>query len=244
MPPAPLEFPAEEEVPETIPHLEVRTALYQSCKSAFATTSTIGSEQFVYYDPTSAAKRFAPDVFVKLGIPNRPFDIWKVWERGAPELVVEIVSRSDRPDEDWNDKLARYRVAGVREVVRFDGEDAAQPIRVWDLLAGELVERAPDDPDRPKCHALGLWWVVVEVPDIGRAIRLARDRAGADLLPTPDEAEARARAEQERAREAEARARAEQEREREAEARARAEQERDALLKELDAMRANAAKNG
>lgn len=245
-PPAPQSFPAEEEVPETNPNFEKRVVLYQSVKAALGATSTIGSDQFVYFDPTDAAKRCAPDLFVKLGAPHAPFEVWKVWERAAPELGVEIVSKSDRPEDDWGGKLRRYRGAGVLEVVRFDGEDAEQPVRVWDRIDGELVERASDDPDRLACQTLGLWWTVVDMPGLGPTLRLARDREGTDLLPTPDEArmraeQERARAEQERAREAQARARAEQERAREVQARERAEQELDALRKEMERLRAASA---
>jgi hypothetical protein len=110
-----------------------------------------------------------------------------------------------------------------------------------------MVERAADDPERLACHTLGLWWVVVQAPELGPTLRLARDRAGADLLLTPAEArdreaEGRAREAEGRAREAEGRAREAEGRAREAEARARAEQERDALRKELEALRA--ASNG
>lgn len=221
-PPAPLHFPAEEEVPETKPNLDRRIALYESLRSEIAGSATIGSDQFVYWDPTSVVKRCAPDVFVKLGVPDSRFDVWKVWQRGAPELAVEIVSKSDRPEDEWSEKFVRYHALGVLELVRFDPEDPDQPISVWDRIDGELVERAADDPRRLLCNTLGLWWTVVDMPGIGPALRLARDEAGTDLLPTPREAQAR---------EAEARAR-------EAEARARAEQERDALRKELEALRA------
>lgn len=252
-PPAPLSFPSEEEVPETNPNFEKRVVLYQSVKAEVEATSTVGSDQFVYFDPTEVAKRCAPDLFVKLRVVRGPFDVWKVWEHGAPELGVEIVSKSDRPEDEWGQKLRRYRGAGVLEVVRFDADDAEQPIRVWDRVDGELVERAADDPDHLACQTLGLWWTVVDMPGIGLTPRLARHRNGTDLLPTPDEA--RVRAEKERALAEQERAVAEQERAvaehwravaehgrvLEAEARSHAEQERDALRKELEQMRAAAA---
>ena len=37
----------------------------------------------------------APDEFVRLGGPDEPFDTSKTWERGVPELCVEIASDSD-----------------------------------------------------------------------------------------------------------------------------------------------------
>jgi hypothetical protein len=196
--PDPVFFPASEEVPETNKNYERRTALYQSLKREVSATATIGSDQFVYWDPTNSKKRLAPDVFVFVGRPHRPFRVWKTWRYGAPHLGVEIVSDSDEPELDWDEKLARYRAAGIDEVVRFDAEDEHRPIRVWDLVEGDLVERAEDDPDLRSCEALELWWVVVRDEAIGPMLRLARDREGRDLLATPDEGEARALQENER----------------------------------------------
>ena len=191
--PAPVHFPESEEVPETNRHLEIRTALYQILKRELAHEATIGSEQFVYWNPRSAKKSLAPDAFVRLGTPHAVFRTWKTWERGAPDLGVEVISDSDEGDADWNEKLKRYRAAGIGEVVRFDPEDGTRPIRIWDAVDGDLVERSPKDPDLLACEKLGLWWTVVEDAKIGPMLRLSRDREGDDLLPTPEEAEARSR---------------------------------------------------
>src|SRR5262249_21961599 len=80
--PQPIHFPASEEVPETNRHLELRTALYQILKPELAARATIGSDQFVYYDPTSAKKRLAPNAFVKLDCPHWVFRVWKTWLPG------------------------------------------------------------------------------------------------------------------------------------------------------------------
>ena len=208
-PPEPVLFPEAEEVPETNRHLEIRTALYVILKRELAAVATIGSDQFVYFDPTTSKKRLAPDTFVRLGTPHRTFRTWKIWERGAPDLGVEIVSDSDEGEPDWNEKLERYRAAGIREVVRFHPDDREQPIRIWDALDGDLVERASSDPDLRACETLGLWWVIVKDPLIGPMLRLARDREGRELLPTPDEAEVRAREAEAGARRANERLRAE-----------------------------------
>jgi len=210
--PEPVYFPVSEEVPETNENLERRVALYQSLKLEVAASATIGSDQFVYWDPTTAKKCLAPDVFVRLGARHQPFRAWKVWERGAPDLGVEIVSAADETELDWNEKLARYRAAGVGEVVRFDAEDEERPLRVWDAVSGDLVERSPNDPHLLRCEALDLWWVIVKHEAIGPMLRLARDPEGRDLLPTPDEQAAKAREGEAKARQSEAKAREENER--------------------------------
>lgn len=183
--PRPIEFPSEESVPETKRHLEVRTTLYLLLKEALPGVA-IGSEQFVYYDAGDPKKCLSPDVLVKRDAREEPFDIWKIWERGAPDLAVEIVSPSDQRDAAWSTKLARYQASGITEVVRFDPDDEEQPLRVWDRVDGELLERAPDSSELRACVVLGAWWVIVDSP-YGPALRLARDREGRELYPTPSE---------------------------------------------------------
>lgn len=256
--PRPIDFPSEEgpdeRVSETKRHLEARTTLYLLLKEAFA-GKAIGSRQFVYSDAGDPQKRLSPDVFVKRDAPEETFDNWKIWERGAPDLAVEIVSASDRRDSDWAEKLARYQASGIREVVRFDAANEAQPIRVWDRVDGELVERAPSSPALRECVSLALWWVVIP-SEYGPMLRLAHDRDGKALLPTPneerlriaeelaEERKARTLAEHERMLaqqklrlETEAREKAELDLRQEAEARAAAEAENERLRAELARLR-------
>lgn len=249
--PVPIHFPSEERpedaVPETKRHLEARTTLYLLLKDALA-GHAIGSDQFVYWDATDPRRCVAPDVFVKRGTSDAAFDVWKVWERGAPELAVEIVSATDRRDDDWRAKLASYLAAGVAEVVRFDPSDEETPIRVWDRVDEDLVERAPADPDARECALLGLWWVKAP-SEYGPQLRLARDREGKELLPTPEEE--RIRLAQELADERKARTAAEHAqllaehaRKQAEEAQARAERERDEALAELAKLRAERGERG
>lgn len=247
--PSPIHFrseePLEEAVSETKRHLEARTTLYLLLKDALA-GSALGSDQFVYYDATNPQRCLAPDIFVKRDSRETNFDVWKVWQGGAPDLAVEIVSASDRRDDDWDDKLARYRDSGIAELVRFDPADAKRPVRVWDRIEGDLVERAATSPHLHECLTLALWWAVAP-SEFGPQLRLARDRDGKDLLPTPAE-ERRVLARQ-LAEERKARAVAEHERlvaehaaKEEALARIQAERERDAALADLAKLRAAAAK--
>jgi Uma2 family endonuclease len=250
-PPKPIYFPSfeplDEAVSETKRHLKTRTNLFLLLEDAFAGKAAIGSDQFVYWDPEDPRKCLSPDAFVKLDAKDEAFDNWKVWERSAPDLAVEIVSASDRPEAEWTEKLARYRASGIREVTRFDAENETRPIRVWDRIDGDLVERAPHDQDLRECAVLGLWWTLLP-SDLGPMLRLARDRAGHDLLPTPDEE--RLRLAEELAEERKARALAEHERllaqqdareqaqgrELEARAREQAEQKNDLLLQKNDVL--------
>ncbi|MEZ4314264.1 MAG: hypothetical protein R3F14_40100 [Polyangiaceae bacterium] len=96
-------------------------------------------------------------------------------------------------EEDWGQKMERYRASGIGEVVRFDPDNTEHPIRVWDHVDGDLVEREPAEDRVAECACLGLFWVAVPHPTLRQMLRLARDRAGKDLLPTPAEAAEEAR---------------------------------------------------
>jgi Uma2 family endonuclease len=190
--PAPIHFPAEAEMPETKRHLKLRTLLFAVLET-FADRASVGSEQLIYWAPTEPAKCLAPNAFLRLDAPDTDFNTWKTWERGAPELAVEIVSDSDASDRAFDEKVRRYHEMGVRELVRFDPDaPAGARIRAWDLVQGDLVERVVEG-DRTPCSTLGLWWVVVPGAGYPAALRLARDAAGADLVLTSEEKEVRAR---------------------------------------------------
>ncbi len=184
--PRPIVFPVEVQVPESIRHLKLRTALMSILEQAFATEAAIGSDQFVYWNARDPRRCLAPDVFVKVGVSNEPFDTWKTWERGGPpELAVEIVSDSDASDLRLEEKLVRYHELGTRAVVRFDPAAlAGERLRAWDRIAEDLVERIVEADTTP-CAVLGLQWVVAPLAGFPIALRLARE-AG-DLLPTAEE---------------------------------------------------------
>jgi hypothetical protein len=189
--PVPVMFPSEADVPETKRHLKLRTLLYELLDLAFADRAAIGCDQFVYWDPTDPKACLAPDAFVRLGEPDTLFRSWKAWEHGAPHVAVEIISESDERDRDWDGKLSRYRRLGVTELVRFDPEGSDRPLRVWDLVEQDLVERVLHE-HAAASRCLPGYWIVREHPGLGPSLRLSHDAEGAELYPTPQErAEAR-----------------------------------------------------
>ena len=197
--PSPIHFPTDERVPETKRHLELRTLLYQFLKLGFSQSAAIGSDQFVYWDPTSPSACLAPDAFVRNGQPNDLFGSWKVWERGAPHVAVEVVSASD--PATWEEKLEKYRRLGVSELVRFDPESQLQPLRVWDLFDGDLLERDLSEPVA-QSRFLGGYWLLVPDSELGLTLRLAHDPLGHRLYPSPAEHQAEAHRAEAEARQA------------------------------------------
>jgi len=178
-----LSFPDAAEVPESKRHFELRTLLYQFLKLAFSEVAAIGCDQFVYWDPTNLRACLSPDAFVRFGTKDDLFRSWKVWERGAPHVAVEILSDSDASELGWEDKLERYRRLGVSELVAFDPETAERPLRIWDFVGDDLLERRLLEPWAQSRH-LGGFWLPVEQPDTGWTLRLSHDPAGTRLFPT------------------------------------------------------------
>jgi Uma2 family endonuclease len=203
----PLHFPEGdsegERVIEGKEHYEQRTLLYQLLKAQFGATCSIGSDQFVYFHASDPSVKVGPDLFVKLNRPDDVFPSWKTWERGTPELVIEVVSPHENFGRDWENKLDGYYGLGVQELVRFDPDESpCRRLRVWDRLQDDLVERLVEQ-DRTACVSLGAAWVVQPGDHGPLYLRLEQDGA---LLPTPLEAEraARRREREEAAREREA----------------------------------------
>jgi hypothetical protein len=160
--------------------------VYQFLKLAFADQALIGCDQFVYFDAANPRVCLAPDAFVRLGGPDEMFGSWKVWERGAPHLAVEIISDFDARDRNWDAKLASYRQLGVRELVRFDPEAVQGKPRSWDRLDDDLVERELSGAPTPSSVLPG-YWLLVGDEKLGPTLRLSRNEAGSDLYVTSDE---------------------------------------------------------
>ncbi|MEI9940251.1 MAG: Uma2 family endonuclease [Pseudomonadota bacterium] len=187
-----LYFPVSLKVPESTRHLRLRTLLFQLLEHAFGDAAMVGSEQFVYWDPSNPRACLSPDAFVCFGRKNEDFQSWKVWERGALHVAVEIVSDSDASEASWEEKLERYRHLGVSELVWFDPLASEHPLRIWDFVGDDLLERHLPKPWAQSRH-LGGYWLPIEEAAGGLSLRLSRDEHGLDLFPTPAEYEAEAR---------------------------------------------------
>ncbi len=203
---APVVFPESAKVPESQLHLDLRTLLYHLLQDALGEAFTVGSDQFVYFDASDPSACLAPDVYVGLSPRQGFIRSWKVWERGAPAVAVEIVSDSDAPELPWQEKLARYRRLGVQELIRFDPITEGKRLRVWDRVEGALTEREVSG-DRARSLVLKLEWVVAPAEALPQALRVAHDGELVSTRREAQQAEASARQAQALALQAETQAR-------------------------------------
>jgi Uma2 family endonuclease len=180
--PEPVHFPIDAEMPEGGVHFELCTAVFDVLRAELEGRCYVGSSQFVYWDATNPKLCLSPDIMVRVGAPDQPLPCLKVWEFGAPDLAVEIISRSDTGSLAWDLKLQRYRAAGVAELVRFDPEDTRTPLRIWDRIDDDLVERDSAHAFARYCDVLELWWLVTPDERLGQRLKLARDSAGREML--------------------------------------------------------------
>lgn len=196
----PVLFPDSAEMPETQLHLELRTILYQLLSDHLSLDITVGSDQFVYFDAADPKQCLAPDVYVRIAPRGAPIRSWKVWERGAPEVAIELLSDDDRVADVWDAKLQRYQRLGVAELVRFDPEamDSGR-LRIWDRVEGALVERETSTSP-VRSLILDLHWVIAPADGVDVALRVGIGEQGSELVLTraearQAEAQARQRAE-------------------------------------------------
>jgi len=187
--PVPVFFPSDEEVPESALHLRLRTALFLILERRLRGRAYVGSDQFVYWDVTNPKLCLAPDAFVRLGGPDELLPSYQTWKHGAPEVAVEIISASDGGPSELERRLERYRRCGVEELVYFDPESRERPLRLWDWVESDLVERELTAPNALYCDKLDAYWCLHQDARLGVMLRLADGADGSGLWPTPEEAE-------------------------------------------------------
>jgi Uma2 family endonuclease len=222
---------------ETDWHRDLMLRLIETLKRHYESESNIyvSGNLLVFYKPNDKRRHVSPDVFVVRGVPARSRPNYLIWEEGkAPEIVIELTSKTTRK-EDLNSKFQLYRdVIGVKEYFLFDPrEDYLTPsMQGYRLVGGQYRAIRAKDGRMPS-----------------RILGMHLERAGDQLrfwnpetehwIPTPEECEAdvtaRADEEQRRADEEQRRAdeeqrRADEEQRRADEEQRRADEERDRRL--------------
>ena len=191
VPPVPLRFDSydpEWDLGQSSRHLNLCILLRELLLRAVTRSDTVGMDAFTFFDETDPRRKCAPDAFVKLGVPNAHYESWQTWDRGAPELCVEILSPSDTNEKlTQAEKLAAFEAMGVREVIFFDvdGNEGSR-LRAWDRVGTKLVARAVTN-ERTPSKTLGRWFHVGPLADEPVALFIA-DETGSDRILSNDEA--------------------------------------------------------
>ncbi len=185
----PVAFPPSDpewDMSEGTRHSRLCEILARILRQAVGLDSTVGADQFVYFDASDPKRKCAPDAFLKLGVPQDDFPSWKTWKGGVPEVCVEILSSDGEEKLSLKEKLRRFHTMGVSEVVVFNADKPkGKRLRAWDWIDGDLVERVVEQ-DRTPCRALGKWFVVAPCLEEreSNALRLSDDAEGHELVST------------------------------------------------------------
>lgn len=107
---------------ETDIHRDLMVDLIESLKHHYREQSDVyvsGNIMF-YYEEGVPQSHLSPDVLITPGVSNEPKEVYKLWQVGkAPELVIEVTSRSTRL-RDVGVKKGLYEAIGVQEYLLFD----------------------------------------------------------------------------------------------------------------------------
>lgn len=168
------------------------------------------SDQFFAWRPEHPLVRVSPDVYVLDDPPPPPRPAsWRTWVPGhrPPTMAIEIVSEDWR--KDYQDAPAKYWQLGCAELIVFDPDAVSAsvslgervPLQLYRLDADGAYVQVHAGSTPVRCEAIDAYFIVVTDGATVR-LRIARDAAGHDLVPSLAEAREQSRA---RVRELEAR---------------------------------------
>ena len=153
----------------------------------------VAGDQFFAWVESEPLVRISPDVYLLDDPPPPPYPgMWRTWLSGQapPRFAVEVVS--DDWAKDYVQAPRKYQQLGTRELVVFDPEAALAPrerrvpLQVFRRDEhGALVRVAAGDGPVHSAE-LDAWLVALTSPR-GARLRIARDAAGTQLVPTSDE---------------------------------------------------------
>jgi Uma2 family endonuclease len=180
---------------ETEIHRDDIVDLIQTLKDHFVAEPMIciSGNMLMFYEEGNRRKHVSPDVFVVRGIEKKIRQNYLIWKEGkAPDLVIELTSKSTKHEDQVKKKELYRDVLQVSEYFMFDPtEDYLEPsLQGFRLVDGEYLRIEPVDGRIPS-EVLGL-----HLERDGRELRLYDPARGSRLLKPIErtiEAEAAAR---------------------------------------------------
>jgi Uma2 family endonuclease len=163
----------------------------------------VSGNLLMYYTEGVPTDNVAPDVFVVKGVPKRRRRIYKIWEeRKAPDVVIELTSKSTRRDDIlWKKEL--YESLQVSEYFLFDplGEYLQPALQGYRLIEGwykpiiSFGDRNPPYPPLGKGgYSLRSLVLNMELVHQEETLFLIDLQTGKRLLTPLEEAEAKRKA--------------------------------------------------
>ena len=174
---------------ETDVHRDDMVDLIQMLKDDFADHPDVfvSGNLLMFYVEGDRRKHISPDVFVVRGVEKKDRGHYLIWKEGkAPDLVIELTSKTTRR-EDQSKKKELYRtVLKVPEYFQFDPtEDYLKPpLQGFRLIEGEYAPIESVNGRLPS-EILGLHF-----ERDGKRLRLFNPATGARLLTAAERADA------------------------------------------------------
>ncbi len=108
---------------ETEIHRDDMMDIIRTLQDYFATEPMVcvSGNMLMFYEEGNRRKHVSPDVFVVRGIPKKERENYLIWEEGkAPDLVVELTSKSTKREDQQKPRLLYRDVLKVPEYFLFD----------------------------------------------------------------------------------------------------------------------------
>ena len=166
---------------ETDVHRDVMVDLIQMLKDDFADYPDVyvSGNLLMFYVEGDRRKHISPDVFVVRGVEKKDRDHYLIWKEGkAPDLVIEITSKTTRREDQTKKKELYRAVLKVPEYFQFDPtEDYLKPpLQGFRLIEGVYAPIEPVNGRLPS-EILGLHF-----ERDGKRLRLFNPTTGIRLL--------------------------------------------------------------
>ena len=193
-----IDYPTTDGKPmgETELHRDQMIDLIETLKDHFADDPDVyvSGNLLVFYERGNRRRHISLDVFAVRGVPKLPRrDYYLIWREGkAPEMVIEVTSKSTRKEDQTKKRVVYRDVLKVAEYFLFDPtEDYLKPpFQGFRLVQGDYVPIKPVQGRLPS-EVLGL-----HLERSGEELKLFDPTRTGRWLPTPRE---RAEAERQRA---------------------------------------------
>jgi Uma2 family endonuclease len=175
-------------ITETDKHRRELTAIIEALIAYFGKDPNVyvSGNLMLYYEEGNPSASVSPDVFVVKGVGKQERRIYKLWEEGkAPDLVIELTSRSTRL-EDLGNKRALYSELGVKDYFLYDPleEYLKPPLQGYRLRGADYETLRADADGKFHSDILNLHLQIVRGD-----LRLFNPHSNGYLL-TPQEAQA------------------------------------------------------